>query len=114
EMAIEETVEMCAKLEAEFGIKAQSVLMNLVSPLATASEPEIDVLRQAEDPALRFAFERGLLERERAAERRGARTRLVERPRPAESDRAIARQSSYGGRMKIIVYLGTGGVGKTS
>ena len=70
EMAIEETVEMCAKLEAEFGIKAQSVLMNLVSPLATASEPEIDVLRQAEDPALRFAFERGLLERERAAELR--------------------------------------------
>ena len=44
--------------------------MNLVSPLATASEPEIDVLRQAEDPALRFAFERGLLERERAAELR--------------------------------------------
>ena len=68
EMAIEETVEMCAKLEEEFSIKAQAVLLNLVSPLATASAPEIDGLRQSDDPALRFALERGLVERERAAE----------------------------------------------
>src|SRR5439155_1735096 len=46
------------------------------------------------------------------ADRRGARTRMVERPRPAESDRAVSRRGSH--RMKIIVYLGTGGVGKTS
>src|SRR5438552_818561 len=52
EMAIEETAEMCARLEAEFALKAQAVLLNLVSPLATASAPEIDALRHIDDPAL--------------------------------------------------------------
>lgn len=70
EMAIEETAEMCARLEAEFALKAQAVLLNLVSPLATASAPEIDALRHIDDPALRFAMERGLVERERAGELR--------------------------------------------
>ena len=68
EMAIEETVEMCARLETEFALKAQAVLMNLVSPLATASASEIDALRHTDDPALRFAVERGVVEQERAGE----------------------------------------------
>lgn len=66
EMAIEETIEMCGKLEAEFALKASAVLMNLVSPLATVGETEIESLRGGSDPALQFALERGLIERERA------------------------------------------------
>ena len=57
---------MCAKVEAEFALKAAAVLMNLVSPLATAEDAEIEPLRRAGDPALHFALERGLIERERA------------------------------------------------
>jgi anion-transporting ArsA/GET3 family ATPase len=66
EMAIEEMVEMCAKLESEFALKAAAVLLNLVSPLAMASEADIDALRGRSDPALHFALERGVIERERA------------------------------------------------
>src|SRR5216684_3103660 len=61
EMAIEETIEMCAKLEAEFGLKAEKVFLNLVSPLATAAESDIEALRRTDDAALRFALQRGLL-----------------------------------------------------
>jgi anion-transporting ArsA/GET3 family ATPase len=67
EMAIEEMAEMCAKLETEFALKAAAVLLNLVSPLAMASEADIDALRGRSDPALHFALERGIIERERAA-----------------------------------------------
>jgi anion-transporting ArsA/GET3 family ATPase len=66
EMAIEEMVEMCAKLETEFSLKATAVLLNLVSPLAMAPEGDIDALRGRSDPALHFALERGIIERERA------------------------------------------------
>ena len=41
------------------------MLLNLTSPLATATGAEIDALRGSSDPALRFALERGLIERER-------------------------------------------------
>jgi len=68
EMAIEETVEMCARLEAEYSLKATSLLLNLVSPLVTAAQADVDSLQSTTDPALRFALDRGLLERERAAE----------------------------------------------
>src|SRR5205823_257193 len=46
------------------------------------------------------------------ADSRRARARMVERPRPADADWPVSRRDSH--RMKIIVYLGTGGVGKTS
>jgi len=72
EMAIEETVEMCAKLQAEFAIKASAILMNLVSPLADASESAIESLSGSTDPALRFAVGRAAIERERAGELRRA------------------------------------------
>jgi anion-transporting ArsA/GET3 family ATPase len=67
EMAIEETVEMCNKLEKEFALRAEAVVMNLVSPLAGADEAAIDSLRGAADPALRFAVDRAGIEHERAA-----------------------------------------------
>ena len=58
---------MCGKLETEFDLKAAAVLLNLVSPLAMASDGDIDALRGRSDPALHFALERGIIERERAA-----------------------------------------------
>jgi anion-transporting ArsA/GET3 family ATPase len=74
EMAIAETVEMCGQLEERFGLKASAVVMNMVSPMATAPEAEAcsaaRVLEADGDPALRFALDRGLLERERADELR--------------------------------------------
>jgi anion-transporting ArsA/GET3 family ATPase len=66
EMAIEETIEMCAKLETEFAMKAAAVLLNLVSPVAMSPEADVDVLWSNPDPALHFALERGVVERERA------------------------------------------------
>jgi cellulose biosynthesis protein BcsQ len=89
EMAVEETIEMCATLKTEFGLDPAAVVLNLVSPLATADEAEIDALRNASDPALRFALERGLIERERAGylkEKIPARQTPVERARAVASD----------------------------
>jgi anion-transporting ArsA/GET3 family ATPase len=66
EMAIEETIEMCAKLETEFAMKAAAVLLNLVSPVAMSPEADVDVLWSNSDPALHFALQRGVVERDRA------------------------------------------------
>jgi anion-transporting ArsA/GET3 family ATPase len=95
EMAIEETIEMCARLKAEFALDAAAVLMNLVSPLATAAEADIDSLRAGSDPALHFALERGLIERERACylqQKIPARQVAVERVRGWTSDLDLLAQ----------------------
>ncbi len=95
EMAIEETVEMCGKLEEEFSLKPQAVLLNLISPLGTASAADIESLRRSGDPALRFAVERGDIERERARELRAkipARQVPVERVRSWSTDLDLLRQ----------------------
>ena len=89
EMAIDETIEMCGKLQSEYALKADAVLMNLVSPLASASGADLTSLEGASDPALRFAVERGLLERERAeslGRRIPAPQVAVERQRHSPSD----------------------------
>lgn len=71
EMAIEETVEMCRALEREFQLKSTSLVLNLVSPLVTATQGEVEQLRRVAqsrgDRALHFALGRGMTERERAA-----------------------------------------------
>jgi anion-transporting ArsA/GET3 family ATPase len=72
EMAIAETVEMSDSLSREFYLKCSALILNMVSPLATASEQEVDSIKVGDDasPALRFAVDRGKLERERSAELR--------------------------------------------
>jgi anion-transporting ArsA/GET3 family ATPase len=76
EMAIDETSEMCRSLNNEFKLQATAVLLNLVSPLTSAGEPEVEEVsrasRSSSDSALHFATERGLIERERAAGLRAA------------------------------------------
>jgi anion-transporting ArsA/GET3 family ATPase len=96
EMAIEETTEMCARLEKEFSLKATAVLLNLVSPLVTPAVSDLDSLRETSDPALRFALDRGLLERERAAElsqKIPAPQVIVERARHWKSDLDLLDQA---------------------
>jgi Oxyanion-translocating ATPase len=97
EMAIEETIEMCAKLEAEFALKAAAVLLNLVSPLATASEVDIDALKSQADPALHFALERGIVERERAD--------YVRQKIPAPQV-AVERSSGWSSDLDLLAQLG--------
>ncbi|MEQ1884810.1 MAG: ArsA-related P-loop ATPase [Bryobacteraceae bacterium] len=70
EMAMEETLDLCRSLQNEFSLRASNVLLNLVSPLAGATPEHAEEARLAAesstDPALRFAVERGMIERERA------------------------------------------------
>lgn len=68
EMAIAETAEMAEALHRDFGLRCSTLILNMVSPLVTASEPEVaDLTPGANDsPALRFAVDRGKLERERS------------------------------------------------
>lgn len=72
EMAIAETVEMSDALEREFSLHCRALILNMVSPLETASEKDVDGIRLNENssPALRFAVDRGKLERERSEELR--------------------------------------------
>ncbi len=75
EMAIEETVEMCAALRKEFELPPLMALMNQVSPLVSRSDADAEQARNiaTTDEVLRFTVQRGLADRERAAE---LRTRL--------------------------------------
>jgi anion-transporting ArsA/GET3 family ATPase len=70
EMALAETVEMTQSLTREFQLRCSALILNLVSPLVTAAESELTELKVDPEasPALRFAIERGMLERERSIE----------------------------------------------
>jgi anion-transporting ArsA/GET3 family ATPase len=70
EMAIAETTEMSESLDREFHLHCNALILNMVSPLATATEHEVKQIKLREDssPALRFAVDRGELERDRKAE----------------------------------------------
>lgn len=74
EMAIAETIEMTQALKADFGLHCSALVINLTSPLLSASEQDMAGLRRTTDesPAFRFAVERGRTERLRNAELRDA------------------------------------------
>jgi len=74
EMAIAETIEMTGSLAREFQLRCSSLILNMVSPLVTASEKDAKELKVDDEtsPALRFAIDRGLLERERSVDLRKA------------------------------------------
>jgi hypothetical protein len=93
EMAIAETVEMCRTLEQDFQLRPSKVLLNLASPMVEASGEAVEKLSktvaESTDPALRFAFDRGMLERQRAVDLRAelnAPTVAVERAHGVRSD----------------------------
>lgn len=88
EMAMEETVDLCRRLDSEFQLRAAALVLNMVSPLATAGEADVERLK-TERPAFTFALERGLMERERReqmAARLTAPTFAVERVRRWSDD----------------------------
>ncbi len=70
EMAIAETIEMTQALQGDFGLQCTALILNLVSPLFSASEQEMTRLKTAseESAAFRFALARGRSERARGAE----------------------------------------------
>src|SRR5580704_5947612 len=72
EMAIAETLEVAQAMATDFDISCSAVLVNCASPLCSAPEPDIAHLQAIEDslPAMRFAIERGMMERERLVELR--------------------------------------------
>lgn len=74
EMALAETVEMTESLASEFQLRCSALILNLVSPLVTAKEKEVAELKAGAEasPALRFAIERGKLERQRSIDIRKA------------------------------------------
>jgi anion-transporting ArsA/GET3 family ATPase len=68
EMAIAETTEMAESLHRDFALRCSALILNMVSPLVTASDDEVASLKAGVDasPALLFAIDRGRLERERS------------------------------------------------
>ncbi|HEX4277854.1 MAG TPA: ArsA-related P-loop ATPase [Bryobacteraceae bacterium] len=70
EMAITETIEMAESLKRDFQLRCSALILNLVSPLVTANEEEIAgiAIDDESSPALRFAVDRGTLERERSVD----------------------------------------------
>jgi hypothetical protein len=72
EMAIAETLEVAQAMTADFGVTCSAVLVNAASPMCTATDAEVAALEAVKDssPAMTFAVERGLMERERLAELR--------------------------------------------
>ncbi len=70
EMAIAETVETAQTMSEEFQINCSAVLINSASPMCGASAEEIAAAESLRDssPVMRFAVERGSIERERRAE----------------------------------------------
>ena len=72
EMAMAETVDLAADLQRTFGLTCACVLINAASPLCMATDEEVASLPAATaNPALHFAIDRGLLERERVHELKG-------------------------------------------
>ena len=70
EMAIAETIETTGVMSKEFQISCSALLINGASPMCAASPEQIaqvESLRES-SPAMRFAVDRGLVERERRAE----------------------------------------------
>lgn len=72
EMAIAETLDISRAMENDFGVACPAILVNQASPLCSATIEEIEALAPNADssPAMRFAFDRGMMERERLAELR--------------------------------------------
>ncbi len=70
EMALTETFEMADALSREFQLGCDALILNSVSPVVTASDADLATLHidDSSAPALRFAVNRGLAERELCAD----------------------------------------------
>lgn len=100
EMAVQETIDLCARLQAECSLPVKAVMLNLASPMVRATEQEMAGLEQsaAEGVAtIGFAARRGKLERERLAElRAGVKVPCFE----------VARVRHAGNDLDVLAALG--------
>jgi anion-transporting ArsA/GET3 family ATPase len=101
EMAIAETLEVAQAMITDFDVPCSAVLVNCASPLCSAAESDITRLGAIADssPAMRFAFERGLMERERLAELRAT------LPLPQV---LIPRITHWSNDLDLLVRIGSG------
>jgi hypothetical protein len=101
EMAIAETLEIAQAMASDFGVPCSAVLVNFASPMCAADESDIARLEDVKDssPAMSFAVERGLMERERLAE---LRTTL---PSPQV---LIPRITQWSDDLDLLVKIGSG------
>jgi anion-transporting ArsA/GET3 family ATPase len=74
EMAIAETIELAQSMAKDFEVGCSALLVNCVSPMCAAPEEGVAGLGETSGfpEALRFAVQRGLMERERCRELRAA------------------------------------------
>lgn len=78
EMAVEETIELCEKLDRELQMKPASVICNIVSPLLSAPDGVFQDLRKRlvhtglHSPDLEFVLDRHRIERERFSKLRSS------------------------------------------
>ena len=74
EMAITETLELAQSMEKEYEVACSALFVNCASPMCAATDGDIAGLGDASgsSAALRFAIERGLMERQRCIELRSA------------------------------------------
>ncbi len=105
EMAIAETLEMTQAMASDFQVPCAALLVNLASPMCTAKKSDIAELSSLADssPAMHFAVERGLMERERWA---GLRSALpapqVAIPRITEWSNDLDLLARIGERMDLL------------
>jgi len=101
EMAIQETIEMCRALERDFQLRPTRLLLNLASPIVDAAPADVDELERAaaasSDQALRFALDRGLVERQRAADLRAE---------LASPSLAVERARQWSGDLDLLAQIG--------
>jgi hypothetical protein len=74
EMAIAETLEMAESMANDFGVACSALLVNCASPMCSVPDEGIAGLSDTtySSPALRFAVQRGLMERERCKQLRAS------------------------------------------
>jgi anion-transporting ArsA/GET3 family ATPase len=69
EMAVDETIELCQKLDAELKVRPSGVICNMASPVLAAKDWDFDAVRDEMDwegegiEELKFIFERHAVER---------------------------------------------------
>jgi anion-transporting ArsA/GET3 family ATPase len=104
EMAIAETLEMVQAMSKDFEITCSALLVNCASPMCAATEAGIAGLGPTAEssPAMRFAVERGLMERERCMELRSALpVPQVLIPRMTQSSNDLDLLARIGERMEL-------------
>jgi len=101
EMAIAETLDVAKAMATDFDLTCSAVLLNCASPLCSATESDIAKMQATPDssPAMHFAVERGLTERQRMVELR---------ERLSLPQLLIPRITNWANDLDLLVRIGAG------